>query len=69
MKQLLCCSDTGSFNVCLQWPIRPNSIFSLSVVYGIMGWGYLYVCIHACMYVCINICISLYMYMYLLCMH
>jgi len=64
MKQLLCCSYTGSFNVFLQLP--SNSIFPLSVVYGIMGWGCLYVCIHACMYLCINVCISLNMYV--LCM-
>src|SRR6218665_899105 len=64
MKQLLCCrdSDTGSFNVFLQLPIRPNSIFPLSVVYGIMWWGCLYACNHAYMYVCINVCMSLYMY-------
>src|SRR6218665_1360794 len=30
----------------LQLPIRPNSIFSLSVVYGIMGWG-LFVCMYS----------------------
>src|SRR6218665_1511885 len=70
MKQLLCCSesDTGSFNGFLQLPIRPNSIFPLSVVYMIMWWG-LFVCIriHAYMYVCINLCISLYMYV--LCMY
>src|SRR6218665_1881713 len=70
MKQLLFCSDNGSFNGFLQLPIRPNSIFPLSVVYGIMGWGLFVctcVCIHACMYVCINVCISLYMYV--LCVH
>src|SRR6218665_2714823 len=68
-EQLLFCSDNGSFNGFLQLPIRHNSIFPLSVVYGIMGWGCLYVglCIHACMYVCINVDISLYMYV--LCMH
>src|SRR6218665_925323 len=69
MKQLLFCSDNGSFNGFLQLPIRPNSIFPLSVVYGIMGWelfvGYVY--IHACMYVCITVCMSLYVYV--LCMH
>src|SRR6218665_263631 len=57
MKQLLCCSHTGSFNSFLQLPI--NIIFSLSVVYGIMG--------EACLYVCTNVCISLSMYV--LCMH
>src|SRR6218665_838925 len=64
MKQLLCCSDsdTGSFNGFLQFPIRPNSIFPFSVVYGIMGWGLL-----VCMYLCIHVCIS--MYMYVLCMY
>src|SRR6218665_1694826 len=68
MKQLLFCSDNGSFNGFLQLPIRPNSIFPLSVVYGIMGWG-MFVCrpMYSCMYVCINVCISLYMYV--LCMH
>src|SRR6218665_1530777 len=51
----------------LQLPIRPNSIFPLSVVYGIMGWG---LCIYLCMHVCmhrLNVCISLCMYV--LCMH
>src|SRR6218665_545472 len=68
MKQLLCCSDsdTGSFNGFLQLPNRPNSIFPLSVVYGIMGWG-LFVCMYSCMHVCMHKCISLYMYV--LCMH
>jgi len=48
----------------LQLPI--NSIFPLSVVYRIIGWG-LFVCINTCMYACINVFISLYMYV--LCMH
>src|SRR6218665_2106486 len=69
MKQLLCCHDTGSFNVFLQLPIRPNSIFPLSVVYGIMGWG-LFVCMYSCMHVymhkCMYISIDL---LYVLCMH
>jgi len=59
MKQLLCCSYTGSFNGFLQLPI--NSIFPLSVVYEIMGWG-LFVCMYSCMYVCMHQCMYISVY-------
>src|SRR6218665_3943037 len=73
MKQLLCSSDgdTGLFNGFLQLPIRPNSIFRLSVVYGIMGWG-LFVCLYLCIHVCMHKCVYISVYvciMYVLCMH
>src|SRR6218665_2159831 len=73
MKQLLCCSDsdTESFIVFLQLPIRSNSIFPLSVVYGIMGWG-LFVCMYSCKHVCMHksMYISVYVcIMYVLFMH
>src|SRR6218665_2484132 len=60
-EQLLFCSDNGSFNGFLQLPIRHNSIFPLSEVYGIMGWG-LFVCMYSCMHVCMHKCryISVY---------
>ena len=70
MKQLLCCSDsdTGSFNGFFYNYVLCLIAFShCPFFYGIMGWGFLYVCVHAYMYVCKNVCISLYMYV--LCMH
>src|SRR6218665_1656935 len=77
MKQLLCCSDsdsdTGSFNGFLQLPIRPNSIFPLSVVYGIMGWGlFVHVCMYSCIHVCMHKCMYISVYIciiYVLRMH
>src|SRR6218665_4148986 len=57
--------------VFLQFPIRPNSIFLFSVVYGIMGWG-LFACMYLCIYVCMHKCVYIYVYeciMYVLCMH
>jgi len=73
MKQLLCFSDsdTGSFNGFLQLSIRLNSIFPLSVVYGIMGWE-LFVCMYSCIHVCMHKCTYISVYvciMYVLCMH
>src|SRR6218665_2697199 len=73
MKQLLCCSesDTGSFRGFLQFPIRPNSIFPFSVVYGIMRWR-LFVCMYLCIHVRLHKCVYIYVYvciMYVLCMH
>ena len=73
MKQLLCCSDsdTRCFNDFLQLPIRPNSIFPFSVVYGIIGWG-LFVCMYSCMHVCMHKCMYISVYVcivYVLCMH
>jgi len=65
-EQLLFFSDNGSFNGFLQLPIRPNSIFPLSVVYGIMGWGLL-VCMYSCMHVCMHKC--MYISVYVCIMH
>ena len=78
----LCCSQTGSFNSCLQ--LRVNIIFPLSVVYGIMGgclFIYMYSCMYTyafiqecvymyvlCMHVCV-ICVCIYVCMYHTCMH
>jgi len=63
MKQLLCSSYTGSFNGFLQLPI--NSIFPLSVVFGIMGLG-----LFVCMYVFKHVCMYASMYVYLcICMY
>src|SRR6218665_2279666 len=61
MKQLLFFSDNGSFNGFLQLPIRPNSIFPLSIVYGIMGW-WLFVCMYSCMHVCMHKCMYISVY-------
>ena len=55
-----------SFNGFLQLPIRPNSIFPLSVVYGIMGWG-LFACMYSCMHVCMHKC--MYISVYVCIMH
>jgi len=58
MKELLCCSYTGSFNCFLQLPI--NSILPLSVVYGIMVG-----CVCMYMYVSMHVCMHASMYAYL----
>src|SRR6218665_3512430 len=67
-EQLLFFSDNGSFNGFLHLPIRPNSIFPLSVVCGIMGWG-LFVCMYSCMHVCMHKCMYISVYVYVLCTH
>src|SRR6218665_3372951 len=48
--------------VFLQLPI--NSIFPLSVVNRIMGWG-----LFVCMYSCISVYVCISLFMYVLCMH
>jgi len=37
-----------------------NSIFTLSVVYGIIEWGW-FVCMYSCMYVCMHGCMFVYL--------
>src|SRR6218665_989559 len=64
MKQLLCCSYTGSFNVF--YNLRPNCIFSLSVIYEEMEWE-LFVCMYSFMYVCRPMYASIYVYLSMYC--
>jgi len=53
--------------VFLELPI--NTIFPLSVVYGVMGWR-LFVCKYSCMYVCMHQCMYISLgYIYVSCMH
>ena len=76
MEQLhvICWSRTVLFNSYFTISLPTNTIFTLSVAYGIMGaclsayYVVMHVCMYECMHVCMNVSCVMHVCMYE-CMH